>query len=62
MRTHGIYFIMVTMAFAQMVFYLFFDNKVLVTTTAFYNKVLSLTAFDSAGGVRPVAPSARARA
>ncbi|MEN9539539.1 MAG: hypothetical protein RLZZ126_1774, partial [Pseudomonadota bacterium] len=24
-RTHGIYFIMVTMAFAQMVFYLFFD-------------------------------------
>jgi branched-chain amino acid transport system permease protein len=28
-RTHGIYFIMVTMAFAQMVFYLFFDNKAL---------------------------------
>jgi branched-chain amino acid transport system permease protein len=28
-RTGGIYFIMVTMAFAQMVFYLFFDNKVL---------------------------------
>jgi branched-chain amino acid transport system permease protein len=28
-RTHGIYFIMVTMAFAQMVFFLFFDNKVL---------------------------------
>lgn len=28
-RTQGIYFIMVTMAFAQMVFYLFFDNKVL---------------------------------
>jgi branched-chain amino acid transport system permease protein len=26
-RTHGIYFIMVTMAFSQMVFYLFFDNK-----------------------------------
>ena len=26
-RTQGIYFIMVTMAFAQMVFYLFFDNK-----------------------------------
>ena len=26
-RTHGIYFIMVTMAFAQMVFYLFFDNR-----------------------------------
>jgi branched-chain amino acid transport system permease protein len=28
-RTRGIYFIMVTMAFAQMVFYLFFDNKLL---------------------------------
>ena len=28
-RTQGIYFIMVTMAFAQMVFYVFFDNKVL---------------------------------
>ena len=28
-RTHGIYFIMVTMAFAQMVFYVFFDNKFL---------------------------------
>jgi branched-chain amino acid transport system permease protein len=28
-RTHGLYFIMVTMAFAQMVFFLFFDNKVL---------------------------------
>nr|WP_236599649.1 branched-chain amino acid ABC transporter permease [Ramlibacter alkalitolerans] len=28
-RTRGIYFIMVTMAFAQMVFYVFFDNKVL---------------------------------
>jgi branched-chain amino acid transport system permease protein len=28
-RTQGIYFIMVTMAFAQMVFYLFFDNKLL---------------------------------
>ncbi|MBG9387104.1 branched-chain amino acid ABC transporter permease [Caenimonas aquaedulcis] len=28
-RTSGIYFIMVTMAFAQMVFYLFFDNKAL---------------------------------
>ncbi|MBM3387503.1 MAG: branched-chain amino acid ABC transporter permease [Betaproteobacteria bacterium] len=26
-RTQGIYFIMVTMAFAQMVFYVFFDNK-----------------------------------
>src|SRR5512145_145604 len=28
-RTHGIYFIMVTMAFAQMVYFLFFDNKAL---------------------------------
>ena len=28
-RTRGIYFIMVTMAFAQMVFFLFFDNKIL---------------------------------
>ncbi len=28
-RTHGIYFIMVTMAFAQMVFFAFFDNKML---------------------------------
>jgi len=28
-RTHGIYFIMVTMAFAQMVFFLFFDNRAL---------------------------------
>ena len=26
-RTHGIYFIMVTMAFTQMVYFLFFDNK-----------------------------------
>src|ERR1044072_1248991 len=26
-RTHGIYFIMVTRAFSQMVFFLFFDNK-----------------------------------
>ena len=29
-RTHGIYFIMVTMAFAQMVFYAFFDNLSLI--------------------------------
>jgi branched-chain amino acid transport system permease protein len=28
-RTHGIYFIMVTLAFAQMLFYLVFDNKTL---------------------------------
>ncbi len=35
-RTHGIYFIMVTMAFAQMVFYLFFDNKVLGGSDGIY--------------------------
>jgi vitamin B12 transporter len=29
------------------------DNRLLVTATAFYNDVQSLTAFDSAGGVRP---------
>jgi branched-chain amino acid transport system permease protein len=35
-RTHGIYFIMVTMAFAQMVFYLFFDNKALGGSDGLY--------------------------
>jgi branched-chain amino acid transport system permease protein len=35
-RTHGIYFIMVTMAFAQMVFYLFFDNKILGGSDGLY--------------------------
>ena len=35
-RTHGIYFIMVTMAFAQMVFYLFFDNKLLGGSDGLY--------------------------
>ena len=35
-RTHGIYIIMVTMAFAQMVFYLFFDNKVLGGSDGLY--------------------------
>ena len=35
-RTHGIYFIMVTMAFAQMVFFLFFDNKVLGGSDGLY--------------------------
>jgi branched-chain amino acid transport system permease protein len=35
-RTHGIYFIMVTMAFAQMLFYLFFDNKVLGGSDGIY--------------------------
>ncbi|MGB3068504.1 MAG: branched-chain amino acid ABC transporter permease [Ottowia sp.] len=35
-RTKGIYFIMVTMAFAQMVFYLFFDNKILGGSDGIY--------------------------
>ena len=35
-RTHGIYFIMVTMAFAQMVFYVFFDNKSLGGSDGLY--------------------------
>ncbi|MBH1965759.1 MAG: branched-chain amino acid ABC transporter permease [Comamonadaceae bacterium] len=35
-RTKGIYFIMVTMAFAQMVFFLFFDNKVLGGSDGIY--------------------------
>jgi branched-chain amino acid transport system permease protein len=35
-RTHGIYFIMVTMAFAQMVYYLFFDNKALGGSDGLY--------------------------
>jgi branched-chain amino acid transport system permease protein len=35
-RTHGIYFIMVTMAFAQMVFFVFFDNKALGGSDGIY--------------------------
>jgi branched-chain amino acid transport system permease protein len=35
-RTHGIYFIMVTMAFAQMVYYLFFDNAALGGSDGLY--------------------------
>src|SRR5206468_1737479 len=35
-RTRGIYFIMVTMAFAQMVYYLFFDNKPLGGSDGLY--------------------------
>ncbi len=35
-RTHGIYFIMVTMAFAQMLFFLFFDNKALGGSDGIY--------------------------
>lgn len=51
-RTHGIYFIMVTMAFAQMVFYLFFDNKVLGGSDGLYINfrptatLLGVTLFD----------------
>jgi branched-chain amino acid transport system permease protein len=35
-RTRGIYFIMATMAFAQMVYYVFFDNKVLGGSDGLY--------------------------
>ncbi len=35
-RTHGIYFIMVTMAFAQMVYFIFFDNKSLGGSDGLY--------------------------
>src|SRR6478752_5033039 len=35
-RTHGIYFIMVTMAFAQMVYFVFFDNKPLGGSDGIY--------------------------
>ncbi len=35
-RTYGIYFIMVTMAFAQMVFYVFFDNRSLGGSDGLY--------------------------
>lgn len=51
-RTHGIYFIMVTMAFAQMVFFLFFDNKILGGSDGLYinfkpsAQALGFTLFD----------------
>jgi branched-chain amino acid transport system permease protein len=51
-RTHGIYFIMVTMAFAQMVYFLFFDNKVLGGSDGLYinfkpsTSVLGVSTFD----------------
>lgn len=51
-RTHGIYFIMVTMAFAQMVFFLFFDNRVLGGSDGLYINfkpsamLFSVTLFD----------------
>ena len=35
-RTRGIYFIMVTMAFAQMIYFLFFDNKILGGSDGLY--------------------------
>jgi len=35
-RTHGIYFIMVTMAFAQMIYFIFFDNKALGGSDGLY--------------------------
>ncbi len=38
-RTHGIYFIMVTMAFAQMVYFIFFDNKILGGSDGLYVNV-----------------------
>ena len=38
-RTQGIYFIMVTMAFAQMVYFLFFDNKELGGSDGLYINV-----------------------
>jgi len=38
-RTQGIYFIMVTMAFAQMVYFLFFDNKFLGGSDGLYINV-----------------------
>ena len=38
-RTHGIYFIMVTMAFSQMVYFLFFDNKGLGGSDGLYINV-----------------------
>ena len=38
-RTQGIYFIMVTMAFAQMLYYLFFDNKALGGSDGIYINV-----------------------
>jgi branched-chain amino acid transport system permease protein len=43
-RTHGIYFIMVTMAFAQMVYFLFFDNKVLGGSDGLYINIKPSTA------------------
>ena len=48
-RTHGIYFIMVTMAFAQMVYYLFFDNKPLGGSDGLYVYFKPSTAVGGSG-------------
>ena len=48
-RTHGIYFIMVTMAFAQMVFFLFFDNKALGGSDGIYVYFKPSTALGGSG-------------
>jgi branched-chain amino acid transport system permease protein len=49
-RTHGIYFIMVTMAFAQMVFFLFFDNKALGGSDGLYVYFKPSSALGAADG------------
>ena len=49
-RTHGIYFIMVTMAFAQMVYFVFFDNKPLGGSDGLY---INFKPDASAFGVTP---------
>jgi branched-chain amino acid transport system permease protein len=46
-RTHGIYFIMVTMAFAQMVFFAFFDNKALGGSDGLYINLKPVVALGS---------------
>ena len=48
-RTHGIYFIMVTMAFAQMIFFLFFDNKALGGSDGIYVYFKPSTALGTGG-------------
>lgn len=52
-RTHGIYFIMVTMAFSQMVFYLFFDNKALGGSDGLYLNFKPSLAIGWNGGWEP---------
>jgi len=49
-RTHGIYFIMVTMAFAQMIFFLFFDNKALGGSDGIYVNFKPSTALGGLSG------------